>query len=216
MISRRDFLGISSAALLSAPFSTFASPQSPVEKKEYTLVRPTIPVKGKKVEIVNFFAYTCPHCLKFAPVIEPWSEKLPAWISYRQVPVAWDARTEPFSRAFYVLQSLRLLPKLHMKFFESVIYQTHKYESASLAKDIRDFMLANGVQAQAWDSAYNSFGIANKARAASQTWQSYGLDATPMVGIDGKYLTGPHMTTSRQACLTVIEALAQKARKAKA
>lgn len=215
MISRRHFLEASALTLAASPLAAFAAPVSPAEGKNYTLIRPAVPVKGGKIEVVSFFAYTCPHCIKFAPVIEPWSRKLPSWIDYKQVPVAWDSKTEPFVRAYYAMQATGLLPKLHMKFFESVIYQTHKYEFATLVSDIRGFMTKNGVKASDWDAAYNSFGVANKARAATQIWQSYGVDATPMVGIDGKYLTGPHMTDTREDCLKVIEALAQKARKAR-
>ena len=217
MLTRRNFLQISSSVALSAsPLAAFAAPVAPIEGKQYTVVRPAVPVKGPKVEVVDFFAYTCPHCIKFAPVIEPWSRKLPSWIDYKQVPVAWDSKTEPFVRAYYAMQATGLLPKLHMKFFESVIYQTHKYEFATLVSDIRGFMTKNGVKASDWDAAYNSFGVANKTRAATQIWQSYGVDATPMVGIDGKYLTGPHMTPTREDCLSVIETLAQKARKSRA
>ena len=216
MITRRNFLQISSSiALAASPLACLAASTSLIEGKNYTLVRPVVPIKSSKIEIVNFFAYTCPHCLKFAPVIEPWSKKLPAWIDYKQIPVAWDYKTEPFVRAYYALQSMGLLPRLHMKFFESVIYQTHKYDFPTLASDIRSFMTKNGVKAADWDSAFNSFGVANKTRAASQIWQSYGVDATPMVGIDGKFLSGPHMTSSREECLSVILALAQKARKAR-
>ncbi len=216
MLSRRNFLSASAAGLLSTPLAAFAAPAAPEAGKEYTLVRPTVPVKGKNIEVVSFFAYTCPHCLRFAPVFDPWAEKLPSWVSYQAVPVAWDARTVPFVRAFYSLQALGLLPKLHMKFFESVIYQSHPYEQKTLDADIASFMTKNGVSAKDWEGAYKSFGVANKTRAATNIWQSYGLDATPMIGIDGKYLTGPHMTTSREACLQVVDALIKKARKERA
>ena len=213
MISRRNFLSLSAASLASVPFSAWASPSDPVEGKEYTVVRPAVPMKEKKVEVVCFFAYTCPHCFRFDPVIEPWSKKLPSWINFRFSPVAWDQRTEPFVRVYYALQSLGMLPKLHRKFFESVVYQAHKYET--LDADIADFMAKSGIPAEQWKAAYSSFGVANQTRAAGRLCEAYGIDATPMVGIDGKYLTGPHMTTSRENDLTIIMALAQKAKKAR-
>jgi len=36
-----------------------------------------------------------------------------------------------------------------------------------------------------------------------------------MIGIDGKYVTGPHMTPTRESDLVVVETLAQRARKAR-
>ena len=213
MISRRNLLTFSAASLASLPLSAFATPTAPVEGKEYTMVRPVVPMKGKKIEVVYFFSYTCPHCFRFDPIIEPWSKKLPSWIDFKLNPVAWDSRLDPFVKTYYALESLGLLPKLHMKFFESVIYQTHKDENP--AADIADFMVKAGVNAKQWNSAYNSFGVANKTRAASRLWQSYGIDATPMIGIDGKYVTGPHMTPTRESDLVVVETLAQRARKAR-
>ena len=158
---------------------------------------------------MGFFAYTCPHCLKFEPFLEQWQKTAPAWVDFRQVPVAWDSRTEPFVKAYYALQALNLLPQLHMKFFESVIYQNRVYDN--LDKDILDFMVQAGVGADKWKSAYQSFGVASKTKAATRTWQSYGVEATPMVGIGGRYLTGPHLTKTRENCLKVIDFLAQKA-----
>ena len=146
MISRRNLLTFSAASLASLPLSAFATPTAPVEGKEYTMVRPVVPMKGKKIEVVYFFSYTCPHCFRFDPIIEPWSKKLPSWIDFKLNPVAWDSRLDPFVKTYYALESLGLLPKLHMKFFESVIYQTHKYENP--AADIADFMVKAGVNLQ--------------------------------------------------------------------
>ena len=60
-------------------------------------------------------------------------------------------------------------------------------------------MTKNGVDAEKWKSAIRSFGVKNKNRVAFQTWQTYQIDSTPMVGIGGRFITGPHMVGSRNA-----------------
>ena len=67
------------------------------------MVRPVVPMKGKKIEVVYFFSYTCPHCFRFDPIIEPWSKKLPSWIDFKLNPVAWDSRLDPFVKTYYAL-----------------------------------------------------------------------------------------------------------------
>ena len=208
MLSRRHFLTCSVLPLAAAALPARAA--TPAEGTEYQIVRPPVPTTGTQVEVLGFFAYTCPHCLRFDPYLEQWRKTAPAWVDFKMVPVAWDSRTEPFVKTYYALQALNLLAQLHTKFFESVIFQSHPYDQPE--KDILDFMVHAGVDADKWKAAYGSFGVASKTKAATRSWQSYGLEATPMVGVAGKYLTGPHLTKTRENCLKVIDFLIRKAR----
>ena len=80
MISRRDLL----CAGALAPLSTYSF-AAPAYKagKEYLTVHPMAPTPADKIEVVEFFAYTCPHCLQFHPLFHEWAQKAPEDVSIR-------------------------------------------------------------------------------------------------------------------------------------
>ena len=196
MISRRALLGAS--ALMACTSPSFGN-QTYSAGKEYLVLQPPVQSDANKIEVIAFFAYTCPHCLQFEPVLDEWAKNLPADVVLRRCPVAWQPKYFPFTDTYFALEALGLLDKLSMPFFESVIYQTHTYDFNNAEADILDFMTKNGVDAEKWKSAIRSFGVKNKNRVAFQTWQTYQIDSTPMVGIGGRFITGPHMVGSRNA-----------------
>ena len=195
MISRRDLL----CAGALAPLSTYSF-AAPAYKagKEYLTVHPMAPTPADKIEVVEFFAYTCPHCLQFHPVFHEWAQKAPEDVSIRICPVAWQPKYLPFTDTYFALEALGLLDSLSMPFFESIIYQTRSYNFDSATRDIHDFMVEAGVDGAKWDATFNSFGVKNKSRNATMLWNAYQIDSTPMVGVGGKFTTGPHLAGSRQ------------------
>ena len=117
MISRRVLLG--AAGALTLPVSLTAN-AAPVAGKDYLVVRPAVPVAAKPVIIHDFFAYTCPHCLAFAPLMDEYIKSLPKDGSVKviPVPVAWNAQYEIFPRTYFALEALGKFDALHMPFWE--------------------------------------------------------------------------------------------------
>ena len=210
MISRRNLL-ISGAIACSSP-SLFAA-QTYTAGKEYLVVNPPAPTINNKIEVVEFFAYTCPHCLRFYPVFHEWSQHVPSDVVVTLCPVAWNKTYEPFSRTFYALKALNKFDDLNLPFFESVIYQTQKYEAATLVDDIASFMVNHGVDRNQWLQTFNSFGVMGKAQQADNLWKSYQIDSTPMIGVGGLYSTGPHLVGSRERTPECIDYLINEVRK---
>ena len=114
MISRRVLLG--AAGALSLPVSLTAN-AAPVAGKDYLVVRPAVPVAAKPVIIHDFFAYTCPHCLAFAPMMDEYIKSLPKDGSVKviPVPVAWNAQYEIFPRTYFALEALGKFDALHQE-----------------------------------------------------------------------------------------------------
>lgn len=212
MISRRDLL--ITGALASVSTRLLAAPVYEAGK-QYLIVDPAVATPADTIEVVDFFAYTCPHCLRFAKVFEEWEEHLPEGVTVRKCPVAWDARTVPFVKTYYALESLGKLNELHMPFFHAVIEQTFEFTIQTAPEDIAKYMVANGIKREDWDAAYNSFMVNSQAMQATQLWQSYGVDATPRVGVAGRYLTGPDLVgrlKDTTACIDYLVDLVRKNR----
>ena len=209
-LSRRQLL-VATAASVAAPMRAQAqAPRAPQVGKDYMVLKKPVPTdSGAKVEVLEFFQYSCPHCFAYDPFLTAWRKKLPADVEYKRIPIAWDNSTMPHVRIYYTLEALGKLPELHEKVFTAI----QKNKQPLLDPDqIADFMAANGIDRKQWIDTYNSFSIAARANRAGQIWRAYNVDGTPMMGIDGKFTTAPSMVGSREGSLIVLDYLVQQAR----
>ena len=125
-MQRRDFTRNLAGASLGLALAGGAQAQGvPKEGKDYvklsTPAPVTLPSPDKKVEVVEFFWYGCPHCNACEPMLEAWTKKLPADVSFRRVPVAF--RDEPFGthqRIYYALETMNQVEAMHRKVFYAI------------------------------------------------------------------------------------------------
>src|SRR5665647_1830874 len=94
-MNRRQF-SITAASTLSlgllAHTGSFAQITKPRSGVDYLSLDKPVVVESAagKVEVIEFFGYWCPHCNAFEPELEAWLKRLPANISFRRVPVAFN------------------------------------------------------------------------------------------------------------------------------
>ena len=210
-LSRRSLL-IVSVATAATPLLAHAQPaaRAPQEVKDYTVLKTPVPVEsGAKIEVLEFFQYSCPHCATFEPYLAAWKKKLHSDVDYRRIPIAWDNSTMPHVRIYYTLEALGKLPELHEKVFAAI----QKNRQPMLNPDaIADFMAANGIDRKQWLDTYNSFSVAARANRAGQVWRAYKVDGTPMMAVDGRFMTAPSMVGTREGTLVVLDYLVQRSR----
>lgn len=213
-LSRRSLL-IASVATATPPLLARAQPaaRAPQELKDFTVLKTPVPVEsGAKIEVLEFFQYSCPHCATFEPYLAAWKKKLPSDVDYRRIPIAWDNSTMPHVRIYYALEALGKLPELHEKVFVAI----QKNRQPMINSDqIADFMAANGIDRKQWLDAYNSFSVASKANRAGQIWRAYKIDGTPAMAVGGRFMTAPSMVGSREATLPVLDFLIARVRSEK-
>lgn len=211
MLKSRRLLLIASAVLTAAPLLAHAqAARAPQEGKDYTVLKTPVPTENPaKVEVLEFFQYTCPHCATFEPYLAGWKKKLPSDVDYKRIPISWDNTNVPHVRIYYALETLGKLPEMHEKVFTAI--QKNRQPLLN-ADQIADFMAANGIDRKQWVDTYNSFSVAAKANRAGQIWRAYKVDGTPMVAVDGRFLTAPSMVGSREGTIVVLEQLVQRAR----
>jgi thiol:disulfide interchange protein DsbA len=134
---------------------------------------------------------------------------LPSDVEYRRNPIAWNDQTLPHVKIYYALEALKKADEMHAKVFKAV-----QVDRRPLLKpdEIADFMAANGFDRKQWLDTYNSFTVATRSTRAGQVWKAYKVDGTPMMAIDGKFMTAPSMVGSREGSLPVMDFLIQRAR----
>ncbi|MGE5668772.1 MAG: thiol:disulfide interchange protein DsbA/DsbL, partial [Betaproteobacteria bacterium] len=86
-MSRRTVLA-TMAAVAATTFALGSAAAPLVEGKNYVRLANPQPVDtGKKIEVIEFFSYGCPHCAALEPYLDAWRAKLPADVTFRRVPV---------------------------------------------------------------------------------------------------------------------------------
>nr|WP_288851866.1 thiol:disulfide interchange protein DsbA/DsbL [uncultured Acidovorax sp.] len=218
-MKRREFsLSAASAVAASALTLPVANPAMAQarqfkEGKDFKrLDKPVTPdAPAGKVDVIEFFWYSCPHCNAFEPTLDAWVKAAPKDLSIRRVPVAFNASFVPQQKLYYTLEGMGKLEALHAKVFRAI-----HVEKAKLAKDdeILAWVTQQGVDAAKFKEVYGSFSVANQVRRASQLQDSYGVEGVPSMGVAGKYYTDGTMAGSMQTVLQVVEYLAATARKA--
>lgn len=170
------------AALCLIGGTTFAAAEL---GKEYKLLNPPQPVAGKKIEVLEFFFYGCSHCFDLQKSLHPWLKAMPKDAELIYVPTIYRDSMEPMARAFYALESMGEVLKLHDK-----LYLAMNVENADLSdeKKIADFVAKNGVDRAKFSAAYNSFTVQSKVMRAKQMVRSYNIQGTPTLIVDGKYV----------------------------
>ncbi len=218
-MKRREFsLSAASAVAASALTLPVANPAMAQarqfkEGKDFKrLDKPVAPdAPAGKVDVIEFFWYSCPHCHAFEPTLDAWVKAAPKDLSIRRVPVAFNASFVPQQKLFYTLEGMGKLDALHAKVFRAI-----HLEKAKLAKDdeILAWVTQQGVDVAKFKEVYGSFSVANQVRRASQLQDAYGVEGVPSMGVAGKYYTDGTMAGSMQTVLQVVEYLAATARKA--
>ena len=207
MFAKRRQLLIAVAAL---PAIARAQPARQLqEMKDFRPVTPPQPTEGNKIEVLEFFQYSCPHCMSYDPTLQGWRKTLPADVEYRRIPISWDDKSVPHVRLYYTLEALGKTNELHSKVFEAI--QTKRMPLLK-PEEIADFMATQGIDRKQWLDAYNSFSVGARANRAGQVWRAYKVDGTPSMAIDGKYVTSPSMVRSAEGSLQVMDSLIQRAR----
>ena len=175
-------------------FAASATPANPQNGVDYrTLEQKQQTDSGKKVEVTEFFWYSCPHCYAFDPELEAWVKKQGDNINFRRVPVAFRESMVPQQKMFYALEAMGKGEELHRKIFNAIHAQHQPVDSDA---QILDFVVKNGIDKQKFLDTYNSFSVQTKARRAAQLQQAYQVDGVPLIAIDGRYETSPSIVSA--------------------
>lgn len=193
----------------SVAFATGAMAQASAPKAgtDYTVYAPPQPTEAQnKIEVTEFFAYTCSHCADMDPLLNSWVKALPKDVSFRRVPVIFRPQFVPAAKTYYTLEAMDLLDKLHGQVFDAF----HKQRVNLLdEKTLFDWVGTKGVDVAKFSDMYRSFAINSKVQRADQITRAHAIPGTPALVINGKYLIAS-MDHERQ--LKVAEYLINKIR----
>jgi thiol:disulfide interchange protein DsbA len=210
-MNRREFTLNASVLALSGLALPAWAQGGPVEGRDFVRVAQPVPVTGEKVEVVEFFGYWCPHCNAFEPALDAWARKLPATVSFKRMPVAFNAAQEPAQRLYFAIEALGLVDTLHRKVFTAMHVERKRLDKEA---EIADFAKANGVDSAKLLDAMKSFSVATKMRQSRQLGEAYRIEGVPTLGIHGRFMTSPSIAGTQERALATADALIAQVRKA--
>ena len=156
--------------------------------------QPTNVAPGK-VEVIEVLWLACPHCYDLEPFIQTWLKRKPAYIEFVRVPVMWQAIHRAHARLYYTLESLGR-PNLFQKAFDTIhqlamsgqppLFGSSEDETLRMQQS---FAVKNGISADDFAKAYNSFTVNSQLQRAEELTQRYHVEGVPFIVVNGKYTT---------------------------
>ena len=220
-MKRREFslatLG-TAAAVGALGFSGPSLAQGPakfVAGKDYIKLGRAVPTETEtgKIEVIEFFWYSCGHCNAFEPAFAQWVKNVPKDVVVRRMPVAFRDDFAPQQRLYFALEAMGLLEKLHSKVFQAI-----HGERLPLNTDasILTWIEKQGVDKTKFADTAKSFGVASKLKRAVQLQNDFKIEGVPSLGVAGKYYIDGTSAGSMDRALQVTDSLLAQVRQGRA
>jgi thiol:disulfide interchange protein DsbA len=168
----------------------------------YELIDPPQPTEsGKKIEVIEFFWYACPHCNNLQPPLRAWLKRKSADVEFRRIPAVLQDSWLQLARAYYAIEAMGLTDRLHHDLF-AAIHEQRTLDPKVLARDPKplfDWVASKGVDRQKFIDTYNSFAVTNRTQRAVELTRNYDIPYTPVLVVNGRYLTSPSMKGNNNA-----------------
>lgn len=164
---------------------------------------------------MEIFWYGCPHCYHMEQPLDAWVKKLPSDVYFKRVPGLPNPSWAPMAKAYYAMQELGVLDKLHSKLFDA-IHKSKTLNPADEAGAIDWVTQQAGLDKIKVEKAFKSFATNMQLNKAMQIFRASGATGVPALVIDGKYITGSSMAGGNEAALQTADYIIQNIRKEKA
>ena len=203
-MQRRQFVVSTLAACAAAP--AWSQAETFKEGKDYLSLKQRAPIEAAagKIEVVEFFWYSCPHCNAFEPELNAWLTKLPPKVEFKRVPVRFRADFEPQQRLFYTLEAMGQLSKMHGKVFHTIHVERNPLTTAEA---IFDWVSKQGLDRKAFENTFNSFGVVGKAKRAAQLQEAYQVEGVPALGVAGRFYVDGNLSGTMGRALKIVDHL---------
>ena len=163
-----------------------------------------------KVEVVEVFWGGCPHCAALEPFIQNWLKNKPPYVEFVRVPVMWGPAHRAHAHLFYTLMALNR-QDLIQKMFDAIVNQHQMLFAANdedTLKAQQAFAKENGISAEDYAKAYNSFTVNSNLQRAEQLTQRYHVEGVPLIVINGKFTSDVAKAGSQSNLIALIDDLA--------
>ena len=183
----RQVLLAAGLALLALPSAALAQELVPgVHYFDITGGTPFAAPEGK-IEVVEVFGYTCPHCASFEPHLVAWERKLPEDVALVRVPAPFGGHWMPYARAYYAAEAQGLAERTHQAVFDAIHRNGTLLASGVTDAELADFYAGHGADRARFLADMSSEATRAKLREATGFLQRSGVEGTPSLVVNGRY-----------------------------
>ncbi len=185
------------------------------EGQHFQRMVPTQPTLGgaDKIEVAEVFWYGCGHCFEFESYIDRWTESMPANTRFVRIPATWNTLVKLHAQLYYTEEALVKTGKIAdaAGFRAGVFNEYHRRNNrmTSMAA-IKDVFARSGVSEADFDSAWNSFEVAQKLRVAQDLAKRYAISGVPAMVVNGKFRAGKAETGTYPRLLELVDELIER------
>jgi len=175
--------------------------------------QPTSVAPGK-VEVMEVLWLACPHCYALEPRVRSWLKTKPAYVEFVRVPVIWQQVHRAHARLYYTLEALGR-DDLVTKAFDTIHQDLENHQPPLVGNSDEEtyrlqqqFAVQNGISADDFSKAYNSFSVSSNLQRAEEITQRYHVQGVPFFVVNGKYGTDVQKAGTEAKLIELINDLA--------
>jgi thiol:disulfide interchange protein DsbA len=173
------------------------------------LANPQPTATDDRIEVLELFWYSCPHCYQLEPEVEAWLETKPDDVGFVRMPAVLGPSWELLARAYYTAELLDATDKIHRPLFERLHQERKRIRNA---EELKAFFVEHGVAAEDFDDTFSSFAVVTKTNRAKQVNNLYGITGVPALVVNGKYLVTAKLAGGNKEMLNVVDYLIEQER----
>ncbi len=179
---------VAAAALIAT--GAMATPAAPKNGAEYTTLAAPQPtqVVGKKIEVIEFFAYHCPACNLMEPYVAEFKKKQGENIQFKRIPFPFTGPNDPEAHLHLTLEAMGKADEYGPKVFRAFHVERNRLTTDAA---IMEWVGKSGLDKAKFTEFWNSFGVLTKLRRLPQMVTTYKIDGTPTFVVDGRFVTSP-------------------------
>jgi thiol:disulfide interchange protein DsbA len=167
---------------------------------------------GSRVEVVDVFWYSCPHCNDLEPYLKRWEKSKPAYVDFVHVPVQWRREQLADARLYYTLASLGR-EDLHQSVYD-VIHREHRYlfartDAQTFSLQVA-FAVKHGIAGDRFAQAARSERVATELAEAERKVRAYRITTTPSIVINGRFVTDDSRAGGQAQLIALIDYLVRR------
>jgi thiol:disulfide interchange protein DsbA len=179
------------------------------------VAQPTSTDNPAKIEVLELFWYGCSHCHHMETPLNAWVKKLPGDVYFKRVPGLPNPSWAPMAKAYYAMETLGVLEKLHTPLFDA-IHKQKAFNPTDEKAAIDWVAKQSGLDRIKVEGAFKSFTTNTSLNRAALIFRNSGATGVPSLIVDGKYITSGTMAGGNEQALKVTDYIIENVRKDKA
>ena len=165
---------------------TMAQPRESVEGIHYQALEIPVPTEtdADRIEVREIFWYGCAECFTLEPIMSDWGEGVRGDLLLSRTPAIWNEVMAVHAKIYYTAIAVNAEDRIHRAAFQALHEENNPLRTET---QIRDFFMANNVDSETFNSAWNSEEVASALQQASVRTSDYGIDKLPSIIVNGRF-----------------------------